>query len=107
MVVVRPKPMVNWSSLGCGIVTPLAAALGGMGGARAGKAGLLVVALFALGGLLVGIGVGMYSLGLANSALNSKRPFAPVAYMIVSMLSVCVALLVAFWGALWLVRFFP
>jgi hypothetical protein len=99
--------MVNWSSFGCGIVTPLAGALGGMGGAREGKAGLLVVVLFTLGGLLIGIGVGVYSLGLANSALKSKRPAAPVAYMIVPMLSFLVAMFVSFWVALWLVRFFP
>jgi hypothetical protein len=77
-----------------------------MGGAREGKAGLLVVILFALGGLLVGVGVGAYSLGLANRALNSKRRLAPVAYMSIPVLSFCVAMPAAFWGASWLVRFF-
>ena len=99
--------MLNLSSFGCAIVTPIAGALGGMGGARAGKAGLWVVVLFTLGGLLVGVGFGMYSLGLANSALGSKRPGAPVAYVLVPMLSICAAMLVAFWAAWWLVRLFP
>ncbi len=98
--------MVNWSSFGCGIVTPLAGALGGVGGARAGKAGLLVVILFALVGVLIAIGVGVRSLGLANQALASKRPLAPIAYLMVPVLSFCAAPVVAFWGASWLVRFF-
>ncbi len=67
---------------------------------------MLVVVLFAFGGLLVGIGVGMYSLGLANRALDSKKPLAQIASMIVPVLSFCAAPVVAFWATSWLVRFF-
>lgn len=93
--------MLNWADL-MSLVITLAGALGGVGGARGEKAGVLATILFGVGGLLVGLGGALLSTKFAYSALRSKG--AGIFYMVVPMLFLFAVIASTAFLASWLTR---
>jgi hypothetical protein len=52
--------MLNWSGL-CSLLMPLIGMLSGFGSAHDMKAGILMIILFSIGGLLIGFGMSLLS----------------------------------------------
>src|SRR5262249_1724389 len=97
--------MMNFSSL-FAIVTPFFALMSGIAAAREMKASFMAVLLSALAGLVVGVGVAIFSVGSANAVLTrscrEKRKLATtgygLAYFFVPLILLAVACVVTVFG---------